>query len=218
MAARRWSRASISKVAQTPDAQTSDMVAEPVRPPRGANGRQRPRGIAAADSAIGPPPGRCRGRAAGRPGRSRSGAGSAGCRWPRRPGSPGSGSATSTSTTPAARCAARPAGVVPVVGPPGPQHRLLHRVAGVVDRAEHLVAVHQQLRAQVAGAALEVLAHGHPRCASLRLAVPHRVPVCASGCLPVLPDVCLCLTGARTGSGGPDGLNGLADLGGVDIG
>jgi len=34
----------------------------------------------------------------------------------------------------------------------------------------------------------------------------------------MLPDVCLCPTGARTGSGGPDGLNGLADLGGVDIG
>jgi len=42
--------------------------------------------------------------------------------------------------------------------------------------------------------------------------------LCPTGCLSVLPDVCLCSTGARTGSGGPDGLNGLADLGGVDIG
>jgi hypothetical protein len=43
-------------------------------------------------------------------------------------------------------------------GPPRPEQGLLHLVFGVVDRAEHPVAVRQQLNAERIGQAREFLA------------------------------------------------------------
>jgi hypothetical protein len=55
--------------------------------------------------------------------------------------------------------AQRGAGLVKLVpGPPGPQHGFLHHVLGVLHRAEHLIAVREQLAPQLLGAALEILA------------------------------------------------------------
>src|ERR1035441_65663 len=53
------------------------------------------------------------------------------------------------------------------VGPPGPDHGLLHLVFGIVDRAQHAVAVRQQLRPERVGETREILAGGHG-CCSLR--------------------------------------------------
>ena len=47
------------------------------------------------------------------------------------------------------------------VGPPGPDHGLLHLVFGIVDRAQHAVAVRQQLRPERVGETREILADCH---------------------------------------------------------
>src|SRR5690349_9275334 len=50
------------------------------------------------------------------------------------------------------------------VGPPGPDEGLLHLVLGVVDRAEHPVAVRQQLGPERLGQPRELLAAQHRLC------------------------------------------------------
>ena len=49
----------------------------------------------------------------------------------------------------------------PVIGPPRPQVRLLHQVLGLLSRAQHPVAVSQQLTPEPAGKTREILADRH---------------------------------------------------------
>ena len=72
-------------------------------------------------------------------------------------------SGTRWSRSGTARCASTHAVVVPVVRAPGPQHRLLHEVLGVVHRPEHLVAVRQELAPVRQRLTCEVLADRHRR-------------------------------------------------------
>src|SRR6266849_5809325 len=63
------------------------------------------------------------------------------------------------------------------VGPPGTDHGLLHLVFGIVDRAQHAVAVRQQLRPERVGETREILADCHSCSLRASRAAPSLVPI-----------------------------------------